>query len=65
MAERVSRVVFIITNVVVWTVMTVVLVIVPDVLERWVSIEVARIIGWGVAGSSPRPRMMVLIFRRL
>lgn len=31
--------------------MTVILVVVPDVLARWVSIEVARVIGWGVAGS--------------
>ncbi len=51
MAERTSRAVFVVTNVVVWILMTVILVVVPDVLVRWVSIEVARIIGWGVAGS--------------
>ena len=31
--------------------MTVILVVVPDLLSRWMSIEVARVIGWGVAGS--------------
>jgi hypothetical protein len=51
MAERTSRAVFIIANVVVWLVMTAILVVVPDVLERWLSIEVSRIVGWGVAGS--------------
>ena len=28
-----------------------ILVLVPDLLARWMSIEVARVVGWGVAGS--------------
>lgn len=30
--------------------MVVILVLVPDTVERWVGLEVARIIGWAVAG---------------
>jgi hypothetical protein len=51
MTERSSRAVFVVSNVVVWIVMTVILVVVPDQLSRWMSMEVARVIGWGVAGS--------------
>ena len=40
---------FIAANVVVWLAMTVILVLVPDTLERWLPIEVARVIGWAVA----------------
>lgn len=32
-----------------WLVMTAVLVLVPDTLSRWVSIEVARVTGWAIA----------------
>ena len=31
--------------------MTLILVLVPDLLARGMSIEVARVVGWGVAGS--------------
>jgi len=33
-----------------WLVMIVVLVVVPDWLERWLPIEIARALGWAVAG---------------
>jgi hypothetical protein len=51
MAQRSSRTVFVVSNVLVWLVMTAILVVVPDLLVRWVTLEVARVIGWGVAGS--------------
>ena len=35
--------------VVVWLVMVVVLVLIPDALERWLPLEVARICGWVLA----------------
>ena len=35
-------------NLVVWMLMTAILVVVPDTLERWTSLEIARVIGWGV-----------------
>jgi len=35
----------------VWLVMIVILVIVPDTLERWMPIEIARVIGWAFACS--------------
>jgi hypothetical protein len=34
-----------------WIVMTAILVVVPDALERWVSIEIGRVAGWAVAVS--------------
>jgi hypothetical protein len=40
---------FLLGNVVVWLLMTVLLVVVPDVLEERVGTEVARVIGWAVA----------------
>jgi hypothetical protein len=40
---------FIAINVVVWVVMTVILVVVPDTLERWVPLTVSRVLGWAVA----------------
>lgn len=40
---------FLLGNVVVWFLMTVLLVVVPDVLEERVGIEVARVMGWAVA----------------
>ena len=31
--------------------MTAVLVLVPDAMDNWVGLEIARIVGWAVAGS--------------
>jgi hypothetical protein len=42
---------FFVANLLVWLLMTVVLVLVPDALDRWLGLEVARVIGWAVAGS--------------
>jgi hypothetical protein len=42
---------FLLVNAVVWVVMTVILVVVPDTLEQWMPLEVARVIGWAVACS--------------
>lgn len=41
---------FVLVNVAVWIAMVVVLVVVPDTLERWLPLEVARVLGWAVAG---------------
>ena len=38
-------------NLLVWLVMTVILVLVPDWLDGWLGLEVARVVGWAVAGS--------------
>lgn len=51
MAEQTSRATFVTSNVVVWIVMTTILVIVPDLLTRWLPLEIARIMGWGIASS--------------
>lgn len=40
---------FVLKNIIVWLVMVVVLVLVPDTLEPWLGMEVARVVGWGVA----------------
>lgn len=40
---------FLFMNAVVWVVMVVILVVVPDTLERWLSLEVSRVLGWAVA----------------
>ncbi len=40
---------FVLRNAVVWLLMAAILVVVPDQLERWMSLEVARVIGWAVA----------------
>ena len=40
---------FVVANVLVWCVMTVILVVVPDWLERWLPLDVSRVIGWAVA----------------
>jgi hypothetical protein len=40
----------VVTNAVVWLLMVVILVLVPDWLERWVRLDVARVIGWALAG---------------
>jgi hypothetical protein len=40
---------FLLANAAVWVLMTVLLVIVPDVLDERVGVEVARVLGWAVA----------------
>ena len=40
---------FIALNIVVWLAMIVILVIVPDSLERWMPLAFARVLGWAVA----------------
>jgi hypothetical protein len=42
---------FVLGNVAVWTIMTIILVVVPDALEPWLGFEVARVVGWAVACS--------------
>jgi hypothetical protein len=51
MAARLSWKLFLTANFVVWLAMVVILVVVPDYLERWIPLELARVIGWAVAGS--------------
>jgi hypothetical protein len=40
---------FLALNLLVWLVMTIILVVVPDALEARVGLEVARVIGWAAA----------------
>ena len=42
---------FLLLNVVMWVVMTAILVILPDALDRWVDITIARAFAWAIAGS--------------
>ena len=49
MQERSRRSLFIMRNGIVWLAMTAILVVVPDTLERWMPLEVARVVGWVVA----------------
>jgi hypothetical protein len=42
---------FVAANLLVWLLMTVILVLVPDLLDTWIRLEVARVFGWAVAGS--------------
>jgi hypothetical protein len=49
MRPRWSTLTFSVTNLVVWIVMIAILVVVPDSLERWLSLEIARVVGWTVA----------------
>lgn len=42
---------FVAANLLVWLVMTIILVLVPDLLDDWLGLEVARVVGWAVAGS--------------
>ena len=42
---------FLLVNLVVWFAMTAILVVVPDRLEGWMPLEVARVLGWAVACS--------------
>ena len=48
MLQRRSTRSFVVQNVVVWLVMTAILVVVPDTLEPFTSLQVSRIIGWAV-----------------
>jgi len=49
MGARHGRWRFVLTNVGVWWAMVVILVLVPDFLERWIPLEIARVVGWAVA----------------
>ena len=40
---------FVAANVLMWALMTAILIVVPDALERWMSLEFARVVGWAVA----------------
>jgi len=42
---------FVLHNALVWVLMLVILVVVPDQLEHWMPFEITRIIGWAVAVS--------------
>jgi len=42
---------FIGLNVLLWFVMTAILLVLPDQLERWIDLSVARAIAWAVAGA--------------
>lgn len=42
---------FVALNIVLWVVMTTILVVLPDQMDRWLDLSVARAIGWAVAGS--------------
>jgi hypothetical protein len=49
MTRRPSTLPFMAANILMWLLMMVVLVVVPDTLERWTSIEIARVVGWALA----------------
>ena len=36
-------------NVLMWALMTAILIVVPDALDRWLSLEFGRVVGWTVA----------------
>lgn len=40
---------FVLRSGLVWILMVVILVVLPDTLRRWVSLEIARVVGWAVA----------------
>ena len=40
---------FLLANVLMWALMTAILIVVPDTLDRWLSLEFARVVGWAVA----------------
>ena len=42
---------FLLATLAMWVVMTVILVLVPDALDGWLGLEVARVVGWAVAGT--------------
>jgi hypothetical protein len=41
---------FVATNVLVWLAMTIILIVLPDLIEPWVPLSFGRAIGWAVAG---------------
>ena len=47
--RRIGR--FVGLNVVLWLVMTAILVVLPDQLDRWLDLSVARALAWAVAGA--------------
>jgi hypothetical protein len=49
MTDRRPLAPFIVTTGLVWLLMTAVLVLVPDTLEPWCGLDVARVVGWAVA----------------
>ena len=49
MTRRPARLPFVLANVLMWTVMTAILTVVPDALARWCSLELARVVAWAVA----------------
>jgi len=51
MATKPSFAGFAVRSLAVWLVMIVILVVVPDALEQWMAIEIARVLGWAVACS--------------
>ena len=42
---------FVLLNLVMWVLMTAILIALPDQLDRWMDLSVARAIGWAVAGA--------------
>jgi len=40
---------FVMRNALVWILMATILVIVPDELNRWMPIDIARVLGWAIA----------------
>jgi hypothetical protein len=40
---------FLLLNAAVWLAMVVILVVVPDTLEQWMPLTIARVLGWAVA----------------
>ena len=49
--QRLTAARFVLLNVVMWVVMTTILLVLPDQLDRWLDLGVARAIGWAVAGA--------------
>ena len=49
MKQRTSIGRFAIKNALVWLAMTAILVVVPDSLERWMPLQIARVLGWVLA----------------
>ncbi|HUL71838.1 MAG TPA: hypothetical protein VLT86_01980 [Vicinamibacterales bacterium] len=49
MAPRLSTRRFVLRNALVWILMVAILVVVPGQLERWLSVEISRVIGWPLA----------------
>ena len=43
---------FALLNLGTWMLMIAILVVVPDTLERWMNIEIGRVVGWAVASGT-------------